>query len=64
MLKYKVIIKVGYNEAWFMFDTAEEACGFATTALKSMVDSEDQKKKNYIRMEVVDTSIQADEDDD
>ena len=63
MIKCRVIIKINYYEGWFDFDTAEEACGFATTALKSMVDSEDQKRRNNIRLEVIDTSIPDAEED-
>ena len=64
MIKYRVVIKASYHEVWFEFNTAEEACAFSTTALKSMVDSEDQKRKSTIRMEVIDTSIQDTDDEE
>ena len=53
MIKYRVIIKVSYNESWFEFDTMEKACEFASTALTSMVDSEDQSAENIIRIDLV-----------
>ncbi len=62
-IKYRVIIKVSYNEAWFEFDTAEDACQFTTTALKHMADNEDGKKKSRITIQVVNAdSTEEDED--
>ena len=52
MIKYRVRIKVRYNEAWFTFDDGKEACAFAATALKHSVDSDDQKQVPYIAVEV------------
>ena len=36
-MKYRVVLKVSYNEAWFDFDSAEEACKLAELLLTSMV---------------------------
>lgn len=63
-IKYRVIIKVSYNETWFEFDSADQACGFATNAISHMVDSEDQKKKSTITIQVVDADAKNDEDED
>lgn len=64
MIKYRVVLKVGYNEAWFEFDEMEKACVFATEALTHMIDNEDGKRRTYINMQVVDTSQQKDEDEE
>ena len=61
-MKYRVIIKVGYNEAWFEFDSPAEACDFATIAISQQVKSEDTCKKDHIRIEVVDPTVQEEED--
>lgn len=61
-MKYRVIFKVSYNEAWFEFDTIEEAGEFAKTILMHQVESEDSRRKSMIRLEVIDTSLQNKED--
>jgi hypothetical protein len=57
-MKYRVILKVSYHEAWFDFDTIEAAGNFARTILVHQVDSEDNKRRSTIRLEVIDTSLQ------
>ena len=57
-MKYRVILKVSYHEAWFDFDTIEEAGNFAKTILVHQVDSEDNKRRSTIRLEVISTSLQ------
>lgn len=52
MIKYRVRIRVSYNEAWFTFDNGEDACKFAATAVTHSVDSDDQNKVPYIAVEV------------
>ena len=59
MLKYRVIIKVSYYEAWFEFDEAEEAGVFATTLLQKMVTSPDQKKQSSITIKLIDVEAEA-----
>ena len=54
---YRVILKVGYNEAWFDFDTIEEAGEFAKTILVHQTENEDSKRRSVIRLEVIDTTI-------
>ena len=63
-MKYRVVLKVSYNEAWFDFDSAEEACKLAELLLTSMVDSDDQKRKAVIRMDIINTAVESDEDED
>lgn len=62
-IKYRVIIKVSYLAAWFEFDSAEEACGFATNAISHMEDSEDTKKNATIAIQVVDADAKDDDED-
>lgn len=62
-IKYRVVIKVSYNETWFEFDSADQACGFATNAISHMVDSEDTKKKATIAIQVVDADAKDDDED-
>ena len=64
MVKYRVVIKVSYNEAWFEFESADQACNFATNALTHMVSNEDGKKSVKIRIEVVDVEAEETEDDE
>lgn len=61
-MKYRVILKVNYYEAWFEFDTVEEAGEFAKTILMHQVESEDNKRKSMIRLEVIDPALQKKED--
>lgn len=63
-MKYRVIIEVGYCEAFFDFDTPEGACAFATKALLHQVDSEDTKRKSRISMELVNTTKEEEEKSD
>lgn len=53
MIKYRVILKIGYNAAWFEFENAAEAISFATVALQSMVTNEDTSKKTKITIEII-----------
>ena len=60
---YRVIIKVGYYEAYFEFNESEKACEFATTALAHMTSNEDTKKKSSIALEIVDPALEESEED-
>ena len=50
---YRVIFKVGYNNAWFDFCTIEEAGKFAYDVLTHQVENEDTKKRNSVRIDVI-----------
>ena len=63
-MKYRVVIKVGYNEAWFEFDTPVGACNFATTAIGQQVKNGDTCKKDHIRIEVIDPTVKVEEDEE
>ena len=63
-MKYRVILEVGYNTAWFDFDDIADAGDFAKTLLMHQVANEDTKHKTKIRLEIVDTTITDAEEDD
>lgn len=62
MIKYRVILKIGYNEGWFEFENAVEAIQFATVALQSMVANEDTNKKTKITIQVINSDAEEEED--
>lgn len=62
-MKYRVILKVAYHEAWFDFDDADTACQFAGILLSHQSPNEDTRKTDHIRLEVIDTTIKVDEDE-
>jgi len=61
---YRVILKVGYNEAWFEFDDSGIAINFASDALRYMVTCDDTKKKYYISIQIVDADAEKKESED
>jgi hypothetical protein len=63
-MKYRVVLKVSYNEAWFDFDTIEEAGEFAKTVLVHQTESPDSKKKSTIRVEIIDPTAEEDNEDE
>lgn len=63
-MKYRVIIKVSYQEAWFEFETAADACNFATIAISQQVKNDDTRKTDHIRIEVVDPTVKVEEDEE
>lgn len=50
---YRVLLKVSYNEAYFDFKLAEEACLFAKIALEHSATSEDQNKLKRISIQII-----------
>jgi len=62
-MKYRVIFKVSYNEAWFDFDTIEEAGEFAKTILVHQVESPDSKRRSIIRVEIINPAEEENEDE-
>ena len=64
MMKYRVILKVGYNEAWFEFNEIQDAGEFAKSILMYHVDCEDTKRKSSVRIDMIDTTIESEEDED
>ena len=52
---YRVILKVSWRETYFEFDSMEQACNFATTALEhSAGNDDDTKNSSLIVIRVVD----------
>lgn len=47
-MKYRVILKVGYNEAYFEFDDINRAAEFAGEILVHSVKSDDTDKKTSV----------------
>jgi len=60
---YRVILKVGYHNAHFDFETVEDAATFARVALSHMVDCDDTKAKASITMLIIDPTKESEEDD-
>lgn len=61
MIKYRVILKVGYYESLYEFENAEDAAKFATSALQHMVSTEDTDKRTFVNMQVVDIEAEKQE---
>lgn len=51
-LMYRVLIHVGYNDAYFDFDSVQDAADFASTALKHSKGCDDAKAAQCITMEI------------
>ena len=51
-MKYRVIIKVSYHDAWFEFDSIAEAGSFAETVLVHQIPNEDTKTKSFITIPI------------
>ena len=52
MMTYRVVIKVGYNDAAFEFESLRDAGDFARMVLTHQVRTEDTKKALYVKIEV------------
>lgn len=63
-MKYRVILEVGYCDAYFDFDDVEAACSFATTVLLHQSESDYTKKKKSVRMEIINTEIKEEVESD
>jgi hypothetical protein len=61
-MKYRLILKVGYYEAWFEFDSIREAGAFAEAILVHQIPNEDTNKKIYITVQVVDKNAESEEE--
>ena len=62
MICYRVIIKCGYKNAYFDFDSSSEACSFAEKALLHG-SSEDDEKLPAIILKVINTDVDQEEDE-
>lgn len=61
---YRVVLKVGYNDAFFDFATAEMAGEFASNALIHSVASEDTKRATYVSIKVMRDNEKNNEEDE
>lgn len=59
---YRVIIKFGYREAHFDFDSADQACNFMRIAVEHSAGDEDGNKVTFL-MKIVDPNEKESEDD-
>lgn len=61
-MKYRVIVKVSYQDAWFEFDSIEEAGAFAESVLVHQIPNEDTNKKSFVTIQVVDENAESKEE--
>lgn len=59
---YRVVIRISYHEAFFDFQSAEEACIFATTAIMHSATSKDQKKMAKVSIIIINADVKEEED--
>lgn len=52
-MKYRVIVKIGYHEAWFDFEGIQAAGEFAKTVLIHQTENEDTPKKASVTIRVI-----------
>lgn len=52
-MKYRVVLKVGYHEAWFDFDSMVAAGDFATAVLIHQTGIDDTPAKAYVKILVM-----------
>ena len=50
---YRVILEVGYREAWFDFKDMTEAVVFANQIIEHMIDNEESKKPHQLTIDVI-----------
>lgn len=63
MISYRVIIKCGYKNSYFDFDSSSEACAFAEKALLHGRSGDDDEKLPAIILKVINTDVVQEEDD-
>ena len=61
---YRVILEVGYNDAWFDFDDISEAGDFARTILTHQSENDDTRNKRTVSIKLIDPSIVIDEEEE
>ena len=58
-MKYRVILEIGYSEAWFEFQQLMPADEFARDILTHIVQNEDNVKKSAtVKIEVIDPEVE------
>lgn len=61
---YRVIIFVGYHEAWFDFDDIDDAGAFARIILAHQTTNEDTKKPVKITIQVINIDAEEESEDE
>lgn len=61
---YRVLLKVGYNVAWFDFNNMEDAGEFAKTALTHQSPNDDTRKEASVSIKIVDPSTETEEEEE
>jgi len=61
---YQVVVKVGYNDAAFEFESIRDAGDFARTILTHQVATEDTKKALYIVIKVRTCECECEEEEE
>lgn len=61
---YRVIIKNGYNELWLDFNNVVEAGSFAEAVLVRQTPNDDNDKRAYITIRVMNPEEISKEDED
>lgn len=64
MMIYRVIISIGYHNAWFDFDSIEEAGEFAKVVIMHGTSNEDTKKRKSVSLQIIDPSAKNENDDE
>ena len=59
---YRVVIKVSYCEAFFDFDSLNEACEFARTAVVHSAENEDNKYPTSLIIKVINTEHESEDE--
>lgn len=60
---YRVVVKVGYNDAAFEFESIRDAGDFARTILTHQVATEDTEKAPYVAIEVHTCECECEEEE-
>lgn len=63
-MKYRVILKVGYSNAWFDFDNLNDAGEFAKVALTHSIGNDDTHKYVDVSIKCVNPETEKEEEDD
>lgn len=61
---YRIVLTIGYRDAYIEFDNVEDASKFATTLLEHYVKPDDEKRIAKIAIEVLDPELKDEEEED
>lgn len=63
-MKYKVILGVKFYDVEFLFTNDEEALLFANQLIRHMVDNDEVKRVNRVKLEIFDPSVEQSKKED